>query len=136
MWILIILMEEGNFLIPWWIGSMWSTNYWVDHPLLILLIGVLIHGSWMIMIIFYILGIHNKIISFDRSHIVVHLQFLGNSDFCNPIKLISCVLFKIPNFIIRLIIYCELIQYIILCPPLDTHSCVLILFTIIEDSVS
>ena len=35
---------------------------------------------------YYILGIHTKIIFVDRSHIVVHLRLLGNSDFCNPIN--------------------------------------------------
>ena len=40
------------------------------------------------------LGIHTKIIVFDRSHIVVHLWLLGNTDFCNPIKPISLVVFK------------------------------------------
>ena len=82
-------MEEGTFLIPWWIGSMWSTNYWVDQSLLILLIAPLIHGSRMIMLIYYIIGIRTKIIVVDGSHIVVHLRLLGNSDFCNPVKPIS-----------------------------------------------
>ena len=45
LWILISLMKEGTLLIPWWIGSTWSTNYWVDHPLLMLLIALLLHGS-------------------------------------------------------------------------------------------
>ena len=35
------------------------------------------------------LGMHTKIIVVDRSPIVVHVRFLGNSDFCNPIKPIS-----------------------------------------------
>ena len=67
-------------------------NYWVDHPLLILLIAPLIHGSRMIMLIYYILGalgIHTKTIVVNRSHIVVNLRLLGNSDFCNSIKPIS-----------------------------------------------
>ena len=40
------------------------------------------------------------------------------------------------DFITYFIIYCELIKSIILCQPLDTQSCVLIFFTIIEDSIS
>ena len=32
------------------------------------------------------LGIHTKIIVVNISHIVLHLQLLGNNDFCIPIK--------------------------------------------------
>ena len=38
------------------------------------------------MLIYYILGIHTKIIVFDRSHIVVHLQLLGKNDFAIPLS--------------------------------------------------
>ena len=57
----------------------WSSSF-------ILLIAPLIHGSRMIMLIYYILGIHTKIIVVDRPHIVVHLRFLRNNHFSIPLS--------------------------------------------------